>query len=61
MPKREDRLLLEDIYEAGKKIIGFTKGMSFNEFIADVRTTDAVLRNFEVIGEASGLVSNTLK
>jgi uncharacterized protein with HEPN domain len=44
---------LDDIIEAGEKIERFTDGMSYEEFIEDQKTVDAVLRNFEVIGEAA--------
>lgn len=53
MPKRNDLLLLQDILEAGNKILRYTKNYSFNNFKNDERTTDAVIRNFEIIGEAS--------
>jgi uncharacterized protein with HEPN domain len=43
---------LDDILEATNKILKFKKGLSFEEFSADEMRRDAVLRNFEVIGEA---------
>jgi uncharacterized protein with HEPN domain len=58
MSKREIQLLLEDILESGNKILSFTAGMSFNDFIADDKTIDAVVRNFEIIGEAANRVSS---
>jgi uncharacterized protein with HEPN domain len=36
-----------------RKIRVFTEAMSFEEFEADVKTQDAVIRNFEIIGEAA--------
>lgn len=53
MSRRTPELLIEDISEAVKKIRVFTKGMSFDKFIHDAKTVDAVIRNFEIIGEAS--------
>ena len=44
---------LDDILEAVEKIEQFTEGMDYEEFTADPKTVDAVLRNFEVIGEAA--------
>jgi uncharacterized protein with HEPN domain len=38
MSKRETALLLEDILEAGNKILSFTGSMSFDDFIADGKT-----------------------
>jgi uncharacterized protein with HEPN domain len=60
MPKRDDRLLLMDIQEAGEKIIQFTTGYTFETYITDERTKDAVIRNFQVIGEASRHLSQAL-
>ena len=39
--------------EAAEKILKYTKGLSFEDFLADDKTIDAVVRNFEIIGEAS--------
>ncbi len=33
MSKRQPRLLVEDIVESGNKILSYTDGLSFNEFI----------------------------
>lgn len=44
---------LDDILEAVEKIERFTNGMEYDEFTEDPKTVDAVLRNFEVIGEAA--------
>jgi uncharacterized protein with HEPN domain len=43
---------LDDILEAINNIEEDTTGISFDEFIADRRRKDAVIRNFQVIGEA---------
>lgn len=45
-------LYLEDILESSK-VQRYTAGMDFEEFIADERTFDAVVRNLEIIGEAA--------
>lgn len=50
---RDLRLFLDDIIEAITKIEGYTQGQSFDEFYQDSKTVDAVIRNFEVIGEAT--------
>lgn len=31
----------------------YTQGMTYDNFVSDRKTTDAVIRNFEVLGEAS--------
>jgi uncharacterized protein with HEPN domain len=50
---REWRLYLEDIRHACEKIRRFTRGMTADQFRADERPFDAVVRNLEIIGEAA--------
>ena len=49
---RHSKVYLEDILTAVEKIETFVKGMSFEDFTHDIKTFDAVVRNFEIIGEA---------
>ncbi len=51
--KRSSTLLLYDIYQSVEKIEEFTRDISFNQLMTDERTKDAILRNLQVIGEAS--------
>lgn len=44
---------VDDICEAIEKIEQYTDGMNYEEFVGNERTVDAVLRNFEVLGEAA--------
>lgn len=53
MSKRDAKLLLSDILDAVDKIKKYTVGLNYDSFIADSKTLDAVIRNFEVIGEAA--------
>jgi len=53
MSKRSVKLLLEDILEAIENIQNYTLKNSFEEFMTDQKTKDAVVRNFEIIGEAA--------
>lgn len=53
MPPRAWPLRIEDILGALAKIERYTAGMSFDAFAADELTSDAVLRNIEIIGEAA--------
>ena len=53
---RRWRFRIHHIIEAVERILGYVKGMSLEEFIADSRTSDATLRNLEIIGEAARLV-----
>lgn len=52
MPKRDPDLLLEDIRSALARIGRYTRGMEREQFLADEKTIDAVVRNLEIIGEA---------
>ncbi len=61
MSKREIKLLLEDILEAARKIISYTRDMNFNDFVNDEKTVDAVVRNFEIIGEAASRIPTDFK
>ncbi len=61
MPKRNAQLLVQDITEAGAKILHYTNGFTFQTFINDERTIDAVIRNFEIIGKASKRISEELR
>ena len=53
MSKRHPNLLIEDVIDSSNKILDYTNGLSFEEFINDSKTIDAVIRNFEIIGEAT--------
>ena len=44
---------LKDMIEVGLEVETFTKGMSFDEFQADLKTVRAVLYSFALIGEAA--------
>ena len=52
---------VEDMAEATEKIRRFTHGMSYGQFQQDEKTVDAVLRNFEVIGEAAKNVPEEIR
>ncbi len=51
--KRKYRLYLEDMNLAMERIAEYIKDLSFADFKKDYKTVDAVIRNFEVIGEAA--------
>ena len=50
--RRDARVLLTDINQAGADIQAFTADMDSAAYAADVRTQAAVERKFEIIGEA---------
>ena len=53
MSERRDKDFLLDIQEAVGRIIRYTAGLSHDQFLRDTKTQDAVVRNLEVIGEAT--------
>ena len=59
--KRDYILFLEDILSAIEKIEMYTKGLKFKKFRENSMAVDAVIRNFEVIGEATRNVPKTVK
>lgn len=61
MSERDIRLYCEDILDSGNAIIEFVKGMNFEEFCKDRKTYSAVIREFEIIGEAVGKLPKELK
>ncbi len=42
-----------DIEECIRRIEIFTKDLSYEKFLSDIKTQDAVIRNLEIIGEAA--------
>jgi uncharacterized protein with HEPN domain len=61
MSKRTPKLLLEDILESDNKILNYTEGFSFEQFLGDGKTIDAVVRNFEIIGEAANRLPEDIR
>ena len=49
---RSPQLRLEDIVDACELVEGYVRGYDASRFSADNRTRDAVIRQFEIIGEA---------
>ena len=50
---RDYRLYLQDIFTAMGTAQSFVEGMDFDTFGADVKTVSAVIRQLEIIGEAT--------
>ncbi|HID27893.1 MAG TPA: DUF86 domain-containing protein [Methanosarcinales archaeon] len=51
MSKRGDIEFLKDINEAIKRIEAYTDRMDYDDFLNDIKTQDAVVRNIEIIGD----------
>lgn len=58
---RDYRLYLEDIQISVQKIEKFMKGVTLQKFPKDALVMDAVIRNLEVIGEASKNIPDRIK
>jgi uncharacterized protein with HEPN domain len=61
MSSRRDELLIIDILDSAHKILSYVEELDLADFLNDSRTQDAVIRNFEIIGEASNRISESLK
>ena len=59
MLKREFLLYLEDILESIEKIERYIKNLTYKEFTNNEMVIDAVVRNFEIIGEAANNLPNS--
>jgi uncharacterized protein with HEPN domain len=53
MSERKDGDFLIDIQEAVRRAMNYTAGMVYEIFLSDTKTQDAVIRNLEIIGEAT--------
>ena len=53
MSKRAAKLLLEDILTSIDKIERYVAGLEREQFLNDEKSMDAVVRNLEIIGEAT--------
>lgn len=61
MSDRTDQAFLLDIWEAIRRIRAYVTGLDFDSFAQDVKTQDAVIRNLEVLGEATKNLSDELR
>ncbi len=58
---RDWKLRVNDILACIEKIQRYTEGMTFEQFSNDPKTVDAVIRNFEIIGEAAGYIPESIQ
>ncbi len=61
MSKKDRNVLLNDILESISKIMKYTNGYNLDMFLDDDKTIDAVVRNFEIIGEVSSKIDEEFK
>ena len=58
---KDDLAYIEHILDCIRKIKEFTNGLSLNDFSVNELVQDAVIRNIEIIGEASKKISSDTK
>lgn len=61
MSKRLEIVYLQDILDAAVNISNFAKGKSFVDFESDIMLHSAIIRQLEIIGEATKNLSNILR
>ena len=59
--KREYKLFIEDIKKSIAKIDEFVGDMDFKDFVSDEKTSSAVVRKLEIIGEATKNVPKEIR
>ncbi len=59
--RRNYLLYIEDIVTSICKILQYTGNASYEDFFKDEMRVDAIVRNFEIIGEASGNIPKEIK
>jgi len=57
---RRDSDYLRDVQEAIHRIQSYTSGLTYEQFLDDEKTQDAVIRNLQVMGEAVRKLSDSL-
>ena len=58
---RDYKVQLEDILDAVQKIRSYTAGLSYEDFRESSMVVDAVVRNLEVIGEATKQIPDSIR
>ncbi len=58
---RDYRLYLKDILAAMESIEAFVEGMDLETFRTDDKTASAVIRKFEIIGEAAKQIPEEIR
>lgn len=61
MSSRGDRAFLEDIQEAIRRTHLYVDGISYEQFLIDLKTQDALIRTLEIIGEAAKRLSPEIR
>lgn len=59
--KRNYKIFLKDILDSMSLIEEYVEGVNFKEFQKNQKTVDAVIRNIEIIGEATKRIPQNIK
>jgi uncharacterized protein with HEPN domain len=59
--QRDPLVYLDDILEACRSIERYTADLTFEQFVNDRKTIDAVVRNVQVVGEATKNIPEELR
>jgi uncharacterized protein with HEPN domain len=61
MSSAKEEAFLKDILEAIRRIQAYTEDTDYDAFCADTKTQDAVMRNLEIVGEATKQLSEAVR
>ena len=61
MSERKPHLFLQDILDSGDSIRSYVQGITFDQFERERMRYSAVIREFEIIGEAVGKLPGQMK
>lgn len=61
MFERDSKLYLADILDSGQAILSYVENLDFEQFSKDRMRHAAVVREFEIIGEAVGKLPDSMK
>ncbi len=61
MSERTDQAFLSDIWEAIQRVRTYVTGLEFDAFVRDMKTQDALIRNLEILGEATKNLSEEFR
>jgi uncharacterized protein with HEPN domain len=61
MSERAPSILFSDMLDSVNTIFDFTEGFTYEDFINDRKTRDAVVRNLQVLGEAANRVPKNVR
>ena len=59
--ERNYEVFIHDILESSQLILEYTQNYDFTKFSTDKKTIDAVIRNFEIIGEAAKKIPENIR